>query len=164
MNNRFSINGDGKQRAHSAQNAPPPKQPNEHERQVIDSLTGRYDELEALWKEAEKDLKQFRIPSPVMHLLYSDYECCPSRNFFLAWTRYGKEWRICHVQQYAISEVDDQREDECDTTPIIDCPVETRLHMISQFENLRRKVIEEAEKVVPRLDEAIANFRKILKS
>jgi hypothetical protein len=35
--------------------------------------------------------------------------------------------------------------------------------MIAEFEHLRRKVVEEAENAVPKLDEAISSFRKILK-
>ena len=165
MNDR--LNGDGKKRPSgnriSSTDAQTPAQPANREQQIIEALKGRYDEIEALWNKAEEDLKRFRIPHAVEHCYFSDYDHSYPIHHALWWTRYGKEWRICHEQRTAYSEVDDKHPDECDCKPITECSLNLRLAMISEFENLRRKVIEAAEKAVPTLDEAISNFRTILK-
>ena len=168
MNNRFSTNGDGKDRApndriFSHLDGHQPAHPDtQHEQQIIEALTGRYDQIEALWNKAEEDLKRFRIPHAVEHCYASDYEGYPT-HYSLVWMRYGKGWRICHEVRTAYSEIDEKHPDECEWKPIIECSLDVRLAMIPHFEALRKKVIEAAEKAVPTLDEAISSFRKILK-
>ena len=124
---------------------------------------GRYDEIEALWKQAEEDLKRFRIPHAVQHCYFSDYDHGYPEHHALWWTRHGKAWRIVHEIRTAYSEVDDKHPDECEWKPITECPLDLRLAMIAEFKNLRQKVVEAAEQAVPTLDEAISSFRKILK-
>jgi hypothetical protein len=171
--NDLSTNGDGKKRpptnripsctdGQKPATASNPK--DEREQQIIKALKGRYDEIEALWTKAEEDLKRFRIPHRVEHCYDSNYDCggYPEHRA-LWWARYGKGWRIVHEVRIAYSEIDDGRPDEsCEWKPITECPLDVRLSMISEFENLRRKVIEAAEKAVPTLDEAISSFHKIL--
>jgi hypothetical protein len=167
--NRFSKNGDGKERAPNDRISShldghqPANADNHHEQQIINALTGRYDEIEALWKQAEEDLKRFRIPHPVEHSYFSDYEHSYPEHHALWWMRYGKAWRIVHEIRMAYSEVNEKRPDECEWKPITECPLDVRLAMISEFENLRKKVIDAAEQAVPTLDNAISSFRKILK-
>jgi hypothetical protein len=81
----------------------------------------------------------------------------------LAWARLGKDWRICHASETAYDGIED-RDDEWEWKPIIDCPVYLRVQMIDEFEKLRLKVLEEAENEIPQLEQAIARFRSILKS
>jgi hypothetical protein len=171
--NRFSVNGDGKgrppnDRISPTKGAAKPARPDnpqaDREEQVIKSLRERYDQIEALWTEAEEDLKRFRVPHRVEHRYYSDYEHGYPEHHGLWWTRYGKGWRIVHEVRTAYSEVDDKRPDECEWKPITECPLDLRLAMIAEFENLRKKVIDAAEKAVPALDDAIYSFRKILES
>jgi hypothetical protein len=171
MNDRFSVNGDGKKPGpknrispvDGQKPAPPDNQQYEGEQQIIKSLKGRYDEIEALWNKAEEDLKRFRIPHGVQHCYFSDYESGWPEHHALWWMRYGKAWRIVHEIRTGYSEFDDKRQDECEWKPITECPLDLRLAMISEFENLRQKVIEAAEQAVPTLDEAISRFRTILK-
>jgi hypothetical protein len=167
MNDRFSMNGDGKKRPprnrNSSRDGQSPAHPDDREEQIIEALKRRYDEIEALWNKAEADLKRFRVPRGVEHCYDSDYEHGFPIHCALWWVRHGKGWRICHEVRTAYSEVDEKRPDECDWKPIIECPVDLRLRMIPEFEHLRRKVIEEAENAVPKLDEAISSFRKLLK-
>jgi hypothetical protein len=171
--NRSSMNGDGKSRppndrisADAGSNKPvrPSNPDNQREQQIIDALKGRYDEIEALWKQAEEDLKRFRIPHAVEHFYLSDYDHGWPEHHVLCWMRYGKAWRIVHETRTAYSEVVDNRPDECEWKPITECPLDLRLAMIAEFENLRRKVVEAAEQAVPTLDNAISSFHKILKS
>ena len=171
MTDRFSTNGDGKKRPPnnriSSVDGQPPSPPDnpkdKHEQQIIKALKGRYDQIEALWTEAEEHLKRFRIPHAVQHCYFRDYEHGWPEHHVLWWMRYGKAWRIVHETRTAYSEVDDKHPDECDWKPITECPLDLRLAMISEFENLRQKVIEAAEQAVPTLDEAISSFRTILK-
>jgi hypothetical protein len=169
MNDRFSTNGDGKEpapknRISSTLGSQKPNQSeNEREQQIIKALKGRYDQIEALWNEAEKDLKRFRVARTVRYLYHSDYDGgCPI-HYHLTFGRYGKDWRICYERVFAYSEFDDKRDDEVECKPVIEWPLEVRLAMMSHFESLREKVIEEAEKIVPELDDAISNFRKMVK-
>ena len=161
MTDRFSTNGDGKRptpknRISSVDGQPPahPGNPqNEREQQII----------EALWTEAEDDLKRFRVPHRVEHCYYSDYDHGYPQHQSLCWTRYGKGWRIVHEVRTAYSEIDEKHDDECEWKPITECPLDLRLAMIGEFQNLRKKVVEAAEQAVSTLDEAISSFRKILK-
>src|SRR5438128_9179035 len=138
MNNRFSKNGDGKNcapndRTSATLGGQQPSHPdNEREQQIIKALTERYDEIEALWKGAEEDLKRFRIPHPVEHCYASDYEHGYPIHYALWWARYGKGWRICHEQRTAFSEVDPSQLDECDCKPVIECSLDIRLRMIPE--------------------------------
>ena len=170
--NRFSMNGDGKNRTPSnripttdgqtSANLNNPQ--DDREEQIIKALTRRDDEIESLWNEAEEDLKRFRIAHAVEHCYDRDYEGSYPIHHILWWMRHGKSWRICHEIRTAYSEFDDKQHDKSELKPIVECPLYLRLNMISEFENLRRKVIEEAENAVPKLDKAIASFRKILKA
>jgi hypothetical protein len=154
--NRMS-HPDGQKPAHR-------KTPKEHhEQQVIDALKGRYDQIEALWNKAEEDLKRFRVPHAVEHRYASEHEGNYPIYYSLLWVKHGKAWRICHEQCNGYNEVGMAEFDEIDRKPITECPLDLRVSMISEFENLRRKVIEAAENTVPTLDEAISSFRKILK-
>ena len=170
MNDHSSMNGDGKHRApnnriSSSLGGQKPGQPeNEREQQTIKALTARYDEIEALWNRAEEDLKRFRVPYAVVHCYSSDYETGgPPLHYSLSFRRYGKGWRICYEIAKAYSELNPGAQDEWDCTPIIECPLDRRLAMIPVFKALRKMVVEAAEQAVPTLDEAISDFRNLLK-
>jgi len=168
MSKRISLNGDGKARptnnpgSRDSENRPA-NPVDEREQHIIKALTGRYNEIEALWNAAEEDLKRFRIPHAVELPYDSDHGGGPSSYYFLCFMRYGKGWRIVHKSTYAVSEYDPSQDDEVDYKPIVECPLDLRLSMIDHFEALRKKVIEEAEKCVPTLDDAVSRFRKVLK-
>jgi hypothetical protein len=166
-----SQNGDGKSRAPINRIAAVAKKPatpaDEHENQIIAALAGRYDQLDALWQHAEEDLKRFRLHSVVatapfksFPLFADDFEGKgPHECHFLGFLRCGKGWRIC----YGVShDTPSGVEDETHWTPISDCSVDVRIETIPVFEELRKKVVETAEQSVPKLDTALANFRRIL--
>lgn len=166
-----SKNGDGKGRPPSDCFAVAAKKPTtpgeEHENHIIAALAGRYDQLDALWKRAEDDLKRFRLHSLVQTghfksfpLFQDDLEGKgPHEYHFLGFLRCGKGWRICYgVSRDAPNGV----EDETCWTPIGDCSVDVRIEAIPVFEELRKKVVETAEQSVPKLDTALETFRRIL--
>jgi hypothetical protein len=169
MTDRFSANGDGKPRPSnnriSATGAgrPPaqPINPNERDEQIIKSLRERYDEIEAIWEEREADLSRFPIPEAAELYLGTDSDGGGApMQYYLAFMRYGKGWRICHGWRICYSEVDSRLHDEENFRPVIECPLDVRLSMLEQFEELRKKVIEVAEAAVPKMDTVIAKFRK----
>lgn len=163
--------GDGKGRAPNHRVAAGAKKPvppvDEPESQIIAALAGRYDQLDALWQQAEEDLKRFRLhtvvataPFKSFPLLEDDIEGKgPHEYHFLGFLRCGKSWRIC----YGVSQ-DSQNgvPDEPHWTPISDCSVDLRIETIPQFEELRKKVVETARQSVPKLDTALESFRRIL--
>jgi hypothetical protein len=166
-----SQTGDGKSRIPINRIASVAKKPatagDEHENQIIVALAGRYDQLDALWHQAEEDLKRFRLHSVVatrpfksIPLLENDIDGNgPHEYHFLGFLRCGKSWRICYgVSQDTPHGV----EDEPHWTPISDCSVDLRIETIPVFEELRKKVVETAEQSVPKLDTALENFRRVL--
>src|SRR5438093_487948 len=104
MNDRFSTNGDGKKPVPKNRISPTDGQTPAHadnpqdecERQIIKALKNRYDKIEALWNEAEDDLKRFRVPHGVEYFYASDYDGGYPIHYALWWVRHGKAWRICH--------------------------------------------------------------------
>jgi hypothetical protein len=125
---------------------------------------GRQDEIEALGEQAEEDLKRFRVPDGVEHRYYSDYDRGSPLHHSWCWGRYGKGWRIVYQIPTASSEIDETHDDVFECKPITECALDLRLAMIPEFESLRQKVVEAAEKAVPTRDEAISRCRKSLKS
>src|SRR5688572_19076487 len=115
--NQFSSNGDGKDRTpnnriSSHLDGQRPAHPdNQHEQLTIQALTDRYDQIEALWNEAEDDLKRFRVPYPIEYCYDTDSDHGPTVEYALCWMRYGKAWRICHLTRTRYSDFDDTRED-----------------------------------------------------
>jgi hypothetical protein len=165
MNDRFSLNGDGHARPHKNRISHTGSQEPAHPDDALPmALRRRYDEIETLWEEAEEDLKRFRIPHTVEYLYSTDDRGHPVYHFFLGFLKYGKQWRICHgfCQDHGFPAGD--LPEERNWTPLIECPLDLRLRMMDEFENLHKKVIEVAEKLVPELDERISSFRRILRS
>lgn len=173
MNDRFSMNGDGKKRPPSdrisvnvdgQQPAQPAKPENRREAEIILALRGRYDAIEALWNEAEEDLKSFRIPHDVLYPYrteISEDERNPAYIYYLGFVRYGKGWRICHGSRDDYPLTPDDH--DFGWKPIIECTLDVRVETFDHFAGLRKKVIESAVNAIPRLDEKIARFRKVLK-
>jgi hypothetical protein len=154
-----SLNGDGV----PGRNLPFAKA---EETKIIKDLSGRYQELESLWKQAEDDLRQFRVPETVAVNLDDDVERdfvlrgMPCDYYTLEWRKCGKNWRICHVMTIIVG--DDILPDDGRVTPISDCPYDVRLRMIEHFPELRAKVVEAAQKAIEQLDGAIDNLHKML--
>ena len=167
MNHRFSLNGDGKQVplnpiSPDGQESAPPDNPNFREEQIISALRGRFDDLKQLWQDAEEELRRFRLPHGAEYCYASDEEAHPYCCYFLGFVRYGKWWRICHGYCSTHEPPDRALPSERNWKPITECPFDLRLKMIDVFDNLRAQVIQEAEKAIPGLDQALTRFRRFL--
>jgi hypothetical protein len=169
--NRFSTNGDGKSRAPTnrtsgdQKTAQPATPQDEREQQIIAALASRYEQLDALWQTAEEDLKQFRLHTVVATRPFRTIPLCEdvtgaSEYHRLGFLRLGKGWRICYGVD---ADAPNGQTEETRWTPISDCSVDLRIEAMPVFEELRQKVVETAEQSVPKLDTALANFRRILK-
>jgi hypothetical protein len=169
MNN--SQNGDGKSRApinRIAEVAKKSATPAEaHENEIIAAVAGRYDQIDALWLRAEEDLRRFRLHTVVCTLPFESFSLDPNdfegqgdkEHHCLGFLRYGKSWRICHG---VYRDLPPGYDEEPHWTPISDCSMEMRIKVIPVFQELRQKVIESVEQTVPKLDAALANFRRLL--
>ena len=123
------------------------------EETLRDDLKKRYDQLNALWRKAESDLRGFHVPQPVGLLVSAEH-----REYF-GWQRSKGEWRICFGEGKPGS--DDF--DGVSWKPIGECVLGVRLDMIAYFEPLKHQVVEACRKSVAELDKTIAIFEAALK-
>lgn len=156
-NPRFSLNGDGKH--------PQEPQPDQRKKQVVEALSKRYKELNKLWEDAEKDLKQIPIPVDVSFCYKSVSADPPDEprgeeiHDYLGFVRSKGGWRICYGSSH-----DGFPQYEIDWKPITESGVDLRLEAVPHIGKLRELVLKVAEECVPKLDEAIAALRSTLQS
>ncbi len=123
------------------------------------ALFQKYDELGALWLQAEKLLTARHIPHTISYLYY-----CPSSQQEEEEDPIGKslgvakiqgKWRICHGEV--------RRDDaETDWTPIADCSAYSRVRLARHLPKLREEIVAASERFVPKVDAAIAFLKKEL--
>jgi len=134
----------------------------ERAEEARETLFGRYDQLNALWLQAEQQLTRLHIPRAVDYL----YDECPSwqqpsdpaevQKEYLGLQKIKGKWRICHGALYAYGVP------EVDWTPITDCSAETRVIAAKHLPGLRQRVVESAEEFVAKVDEAIDAMKAAL--
>ena len=134
------------------------------EQELIEHLSSRYDKLNALWKNAEEQLRQFMVPVEVEYCYrsYIDVEdpVALQHNVktdeFLGWVKWCGSWRLC----FGIAD------DSCGAPPhwkpVTDCTIDRRMECIPHFAKLRKMVVEKAKATVPQLDTAIADLAAML--
>jgi hypothetical protein len=125
----------------------------ERARNARKTLFSRYDQLNALWLQAEEQLTQLHIPRPVSHK-YAEYQDWDQPNGaitskYLGLQKVKGKWRICH----GICE--EWCQPEPYWTPIIECSAESRVEATKHLDGLRKAVVESAERFIPKVDEAI---------
>lgn len=126
------------------------------------ALFERYDELNALWTQAEEQITKLHIPCGVECFYYSwaddpqtDYE---NNHFVLGIQKIGGKWRICHG--YCC---DSGGQEVSDWTAITECSAETRVRAAPHLSKLREEVVMTAERFIPRVDKAINELRESMK-
>ncbi len=131
-------------------------------KKVRDELFSRYDQINALWLQAEEQITQFHIPEPVQ-FTYSSYlidernpnsEVCECLGVF----RVKGKWRICYG-----SFLPNQEGGPDEWTPITEAAAQIRVEAASHLPGLKKAVVESAEKFVPRVDKAIQALAVALK-
>jgi len=130
----------------------------ERARKAREILFSRYDDLNVLWLQAEEQLTQLHVPCPVSHT-YAKYQDQDDPNGALTCKCLGLQkvrgkWRICHSLY----------EEWCDQhlgwIPITECSAETRVEAAKHLDDLRKAVVESAERFIPKVDEAINTLAK----
>jgi hypothetical protein len=155
--NRFSLNGDGT-------GSPPP--PDDSESRVAAEMTQRLKKLTAVWDDAEKRLRKLHVPveghvcyksEDVFHNDRPEHPTGAQIHSYLGFVKFGSGWRICYCRNH-----DDFPEYDWEWKPVVDCTYDVRLEAFPHFEKLLAEVIKKAEECIPKLDNAIAAFRKIV--
>lgn len=126
-----------------------------------EALFHRYDELNALWTQAEEQLTKLHVPHGV-ECYYRDWEEAGgqfSAYAHLGLQKLGGKWRICHGYS-----CDADPEQSIDWIPITDCAADVRVAAAPHVALLREAVVKSAEEFVPKVDAAIAELRKELRT
>ncbi len=124
-------------------------------KKVRDELFSRYDQINALWQQAEEQITQFHIPEPVQ-FTYGSYEI-DYRNPYsevcecLGVFKIKGKWRICYGSFMPNETVGGPDE----WTPITEASAQIRVEAASHLPGLKKAVVESAEKFVPKVDQAI---------
>jgi hypothetical protein len=132
--------------------------------QARDALFGRYDQLNALWLQAEEELTKAHIPRLVScaYLKYEeDYQHPDSEvHHCLGIQKINGKWKICHAI-YCPYLADPCSEPTW--TPITECSAEIRVLAAKHLPQLREAVVESAETFIPKVDEAINALREAIR-
>ncbi len=117
-----------------------------------DTLFKRYDVLNALWLQAEEQLTAFHVPRPASYA-YLEYDD-PDSPLAMIHERLGLQkirgkWRICHGLDY------DVWPDREQWTPITECSAEIRVRAVRYVQDLRKAIVDDAERFIPQVEEAI---------
>ncbi len=133
----------------------------ERARQARETLYGRYDQLNALWLQAEEELAKLHIPRPVKYSYHcTDYDNGGYDGQYLAIQKIKGSWKICHgsFRGHQCEEV----EEFSGWTPITDCSVETRVEAANHLAKLQKAIVKSAEDFILEVDEAIDELKKAL--
>lgn len=125
----------------------------------------RYDKLNALWTKAEEQITKFHIPRPVQ-FTYRSYPLDefqdpngPQVCHCLGLQKLKGKWRICLGTFVESSQCP---EEEPSWTQVLECSAEERIDAAKHIPKFRQKVVESAEKFIPKVDEAIAAISEAL--
>jgi hypothetical protein len=135
-------------------------------KQAREQLFKRYDALNALWLKAEEEITKLHIPHSVTYAYDSldtdEFGLNEGKVFFVPCLGVQKikgKWRICVGSYY---DYPDGRDSDPEWTSIIECSAEIRVEAAEHLPGLRQKVVEEAEKFIPRVNKAIEALEKAL--
>jgi hypothetical protein len=153
----------------SANGRPSPKknpaEPKPETASAKDPLVVAYDELNALWNQAETDFAAMRVPITVSNEA-SKHEYGPPdeaplgmEETSLEWARHQNQWRICWVK---CTNPYDQDSWRCESKPIAECPMDVRVNMARHLRKLRYKMREARKNYLPEVLEAIAKIKEAL--
>ena len=122
----------------------------ERARKARETLFNRYDQLNALWLQAEEQLTQLHIPCSVYYPYDKNHEPDGATIYkCLGLQKVKGKWRICH------GIYEEWCQPEPYWTPITECSAESRVEATKHLDGLRKAVVESAERFIPKVDEAI---------
>lgn len=134
---------------------------NERAEHAESVLFERYDELNALWQKAEKELTAHHIPHTVSYQYYrptcSEEAAEDPMVKFVGLSKKNGAWRICHGEYHH-----DCPYDDIDWTPITECSATLRVSTTHWLPKLREAIVAASERFIPQVEQAIQRLRKEL--
>jgi len=132
-----------------------------------DPLVNSFDELNALWNEAEEEFAAMRLPTKVSvpagkrHYPDEPGQCGPTgvETYSLGWIKCKGEWRLCWGNQDVPA--NDNLGEEV-WKPIAECPMEKRVELAEHLAALKKMMKEAKEAYLPKVANAIAHLKKAL--
>ena len=123
-------------------------------------LFERYDQLNALWINAEEVIGRFHIPQAVWYEYRTDLQNSGGieMGYCLGVVKLNGKWRICHRTYCHLSAKGS------DATPITECSAEILVKTAEHLPELLDQVVASAEQFIPRVDEAIETVQGFIDS
>jgi hypothetical protein len=116
---------------------------------AVAALHEQFDKLNALWTEKEKELVGMHVPERVWHKYKEEGDDSgPDDFYYISLGKWRGQWRLLHCIEHLNS-------GDSDDKPIVEAPLDCRLQAAEHFDELRKKVIEAAEKSVAKVQDAI---------
>jgi hypothetical protein len=127
---------------------------------IADPLVAHYDELNALWKQAEEELAAMRVPVPVEVMVEpgASEDGRLERTEYLSWSKMEKDWRLCFLVKF----LDRTDGVTMEWKPVAECPMEKRIELAAHYGKLKAKMNEAREKYIPHVGAAIASLKQAL--
>lgn len=118
-----------------------------------EKLFNLYDQLNALWTEAERQFTEFHVPQIVKY----KFGVYGGESEWLGLYKISGKWRICYDQA-------DEKTGPWDWFPIVECSADIRTRAAKHIAGLRQAVVESSEAYIPVVEEAIALLSSALKT
>jgi len=121
------------------------------------ALFTRYDQLNALFEEAEQEFTRHHLPRGV-EFAYREHfdEQGQGTVFALGIQKVKGKWRLCHTSYYFPH---GYYEGDYEWVPLVEASAENRVRAAEHVVKLREMIVETLEKFVPETDEAITKLR-----
>ena len=129
-----------------------------------DALIDAFDELNALWKQAEEEFSAMRLPTPVsVPIFEGDFGPDEGPSYgteteSLCWMKYQNQWRLC----WHLKIVPDHDFPKEDWKPVAECPMERRVELAEHLSALKKKMNEAKVSYRPKVQKAIALLKQAL--
>jgi len=133
--------------------------------ELNEALGTRLNQLNAAIDAHEKAMKAMMVPRTVKHCYLSEdilddngQWTGNSYDYCIAMIKWQGNWRLCHDMKYSGDQSD------FDWKPLVDCSIPDRLRAAPHIDELRDKIVEEKEKIIPELEAAIEGLARSLET
>lgn len=116
-----------------------------------EKLFSLYDQLNALWMEAERQLTESHVPQIVKY----KFGVYGGESEWLGLYKINGKWRICYDHA-------DDTTGPWDWFPIVECSADVRTRAAKHIAGLRQAVIESSERYIPVVEDAIATLSRAI--
>lgn len=130
----------------------------ERNQEINDSLNVRLNQLNQLIEKREAALKSMMVARDTVLCIHSYQEENDEFGEYqqlLGMIKQKGGWRLCYSFHYENFGHPDR---EVLWKPLVDCSIEERIHATKHIDKLKGRIIEEKEKLMPELENAIENL------